>query len=173
MSCLSVRSASMHLLAVGLAISGSGCKDRANESTPLVLKPVPFTTLKYEKAHPWRYYAPAHYVIRDEGQWQRLWRRGHIPLRVGEQPPPPSPPPVDFKSEMILAVFQGRCPSGGYGVTISNVGETDEQLTVVVEYREPGPDESTTCVMTNPYCMVSLPRSDKVVGFRVVEVEDH
>ena len=163
---------SIVVLLAGFAVcfSGSGCEDRANNTKPLVLKPVSFTTLKFEKAWSWRHYAQAHYVIRNESQWQRMWRRAHLPMRVDEQPPPPPAPPVEFKSEMILAVFQGHCSSGGYGVTINAVGESDEQLTVVVKYREPGPDESTTAAETNPFCMVSVPRSDKPVGFRIVEV---
>ena len=72
---------------------------------------------------------------------------------------------------MILAVFQGRCSSSGYSVTVSDVGETDQQIAVVVKYREPGLEELKRPVMTNPYCMVSVPQSDKPVGFRIVEVD--
>ncbi len=149
---------------------GSGCKDRANDSKPLVLTPVSYTTLQFVKPWNWRHPAHAHYVVRNKSEWQRMWRQGHYSMQVGVPPTPPSPPPVDFQSEMILAVFQGHCSSGGYGVTISKVGETDEQLTVVVKYREPGPNESTTQAVTSPFCMVSVPRSDKAVGFRIVEV---
>lgn len=156
-----------------VCFSGSGCKDRANNNKPLVLTPVSFATLQFATRWAWRHSAHAHYVIRDESQWQRMWRQGHYSMQVGVSPIPPSPPPVDFKTEMILAAFQGHCSSGGYGVTISEVGETDAQLTVVVKYHEPGPNEQTTAVETNPFCMVSVPRSDKPVGFRIVEAADH
>ena len=158
------------LAAFGVCLGGFGCEDRAGDTKTLVPNPVSFTRLHFDNAGRWRHYAPAHYVIRNENQWQRMWRRAHLPVRMDEQPTPPTPPPVDFKSEMILAAFQGQCPSGGWGVMISDVGETDEQLTVVVKYREPGPDENTTAVMTSPFWMVSVPQSDKPVGFRIVEV---
>ena len=71
---------------------------------------------------------------------------------------------------MILAVFQGSRGSTGYGVKIIGVSETEEQLTVVVKYRELGPGEGAAAIMTYPFSMVSVPRSDKAVGFRIVEV---
>ena len=151
-------------------LSGSNCKDRANNTKPLVLKPVSFTKLRFVTPWTWRHSAHAHYVIRNASEWQRMWRQGHYSMQVGVPPTPPSSPPVDFKSKMILAVFQGHCSSGGYGVTITDVGETNEQLTVVVKYREPGPNETTTAAETSPFCMVSVPRSEKPVDFRIVEV---
>ena len=150
--------------------SGTGCEDAASNTKPLVLAPVPFSTLQFEKAWTWRQHAPAHYVIRNESQWQRMWRRAHIPMRLDEQPPPPPAAPVDFKSEMILAAFQGRYPTGGYRIQISEVGETNHQMTVVVKYREPGPQELVTHAVTYPAHLVRVPKSDKPVGFRIVEV---
>ena len=170
MSFLSLRNVAILLLVVGLVASTGGCEDRANSTKPVIHNPISFATLDFEKRWAWHHYAQAHYVIRNEDQWQRMWRRSHYATQVGVPPTPPSPPPVDFKSEMILAVFQGHHGSGGYGVVISDVGESDEQLTVMVKYREPRPDEPTIAMETNPFYMVSAPRSDKPVGFRIVEV---
>ncbi|MCH8851238.1 MAG: protease complex subunit PrcB family protein [Planctomycetes bacterium] len=124
-----------------------------------------------EQSRRWRYPTPAQYVIRSEGQWQKMWRRGHPPRRVAEQPPPP--PPMSFEKEMIIAVFQGMCPSGGYRIEIKEINETDEGINVVVQQRRPGPQEGTTAVITNPSHLVSVPRSDKVVRFRIVRVSGH
>ena len=101
-----------------------------------------------------------------------MWRRAHYSMQVGVPPTPPAPPPVDFKSDMILAVFQGWCPTGGYRVEITQVGETDEHLTVAVKYREPrGLQGLVTHAVTYPAHLVSVPRSDKPVGFRIVEID--
>lgn len=89
-------------------------------------------------------------------------------MRVAEQPPPP--PPVAFEKEMIIAVFQGWCPNGGYRIEIKEINETDEGFDVVVKQRRPGPHEPTTQAITNPSHLVSVPRSDKTVRFRIVRV---
>lgn len=164
---------SVVVLLAGFAVCLGGCENRANSTKPLVLKPVPFTILNYEEGQSWRLFTPAHYVIRDAGQWERLWRRAHSLQSLLDTPPTPPLPPADLTKQVIIAVFQGRCPSSGYGITIIEVSETDEQLTVVVEYREPGPGERVLAVMTDPYCMVSIPHSDKPVGFRIVEAGDY
>lgn len=170
MSFLSLRNAAMHLLVVGIVASSGGCEDRTISTKPLVLKPVPFMTLRLEEGRRWRHYGPAHYVIRDEGYWRRLWRATNLELSSPESSPSPPPPPVDLAKQMIIIVLQGHCSSSGYGITISEIGETDTQLTVVVKYREPGPDEETATVETDPFYMISVPQSDKRVAFRIVEV---
>lgn len=109
MSFFSLRNVVMHLLVAGIVASSGGCEDRAISTKSLVLKPVPFTTLRLEEGRRWRHYGPAHYVIRDEGYWRRLWRGTNLELSSPESSPSPPPPPVDVAKQMIIIVLQGHC----------------------------------------------------------------
>ncbi|MGV7643070.1 protease complex subunit PrcB family protein, partial [Mycobacterium kansasii] len=55
---------------------------------------------------------PEQVVARTEPEWRALWER-HAPGRT--------PPAVDFSKNMVVAVFLGSRPSGGYQVQITGV----------------------------------------------------
>lgn len=156
------------VLSFGICFWGCAKEGAALDKNSPGQKQVSMKIILPEKSRRWRYPAPAQYVIRSESQWQKMWRRGHPPRRVAEQPPPP--PPVAFERNMIIAVFQGRCPNGGYRIEIKEINETDEGIDVVVQQRRPGPHEITTDIITNPSHLVSVPRSDKTVRFQIVRV---
>jgi hypothetical protein len=90
-----------------------------------------------------------HVVARDAAQWQALWQR-HAPGRPA--------PAVDFTKQMVLAVFLGSRPSGGYQVQISGVRVDGD--TLVVQWREtaPGPGQLAAQVLTSPSHIVTVPR---------------
>jgi PrcB C-terminal len=69
---------------------------------------------------------------------------------------------------MVVAVFLGIRPTGGYGVEITAARR--EGGTLVVEYveRRPRPDALLTQALTAPFHIVALPRHDGAVTFRHV-----
>lgn len=86
---------------------------------------------------------------------------------------------VDFNHEMIVAVFMGDQPSGGYGLVITSVERTmlprpminppppaQYALTVAVQERRPAPGSIQPSIMTSPYHVVKLARSKDRVAFR-------
>jgi hypothetical protein len=95
-------------------------------------------------------------VARNDAEWRALWQR-HAPART--------PPPVDFSKNMVLAVFLGSRPSGGYQVQITGV--RSEGDTLVVEWSEsrPGPGQVAAQVMTSPAHIVTVPRHSGDVRF--------
>ena len=95
-------------------------------------------------------------VVRTDAEWQTLWRR-HAPGRT--------PPTVDFAQRMVVAVFLGSRPSGGYQAEITGV-QTDGS-TLVVQWRErrPAPGQVAAQVMTAPAHIVTLPRHPGEVRF--------
>jgi hypothetical protein len=95
-------------------------------------------------------------VARTEDEWRTLWQR-HAPGRPA--------PPVDFKSRMVVGVFLGSRPSGGYQVQIQKVREEGGAL--VVEWTEirPGRDQMAAQVMTSPAHLVAVPRHPGEVRF--------
>ena len=64
-------------------------------------------------------------------------------------------------------IFSGTKSSGGYGIAVQSVSETDGILTVTVQETEPGPDAVVTTALTYPHIVLSLtpaPEEIRVVG---------
>lgn len=160
------------MLLGGFAVcfSTPGCEDRAKNAKPPVGKPVSLTILHFENAWSCQHSNQGRYVVREKSDWEEIWRKSQPRIYSGEKPPPPPPPPVDFNKQMILAAFRGSCGSTGYSVRISQATETDDRINAIVEYRNPGPEESEADIITYPFSMVSMRQSDKPVDFRIVVV---
>jgi VWFA-related protein len=95
-------------------------------------------------------------VARTEPEWRSLWQR-HAPGR-----PVPS---VDFNKLMVVAVFLGSRPSGGYQVEITGVQTIGDTLVVQWSERRPGPGQVAAQVLTSPSHMVTVPRHSGEVRF--------
>jgi hypothetical protein len=98
-------------------------------------------------------------MVRDAAAWSALWKQ-HSPDRP--------PPAIDFRRDMVAAVFLGSRPSAGFAVEI--VGTKDDAGTLVVQYREGRPARGmlTAQVLTFPYAIAALPRRDGNVRFERV-----
>jgi hypothetical protein len=95
-------------------------------------------------------------VVRSAAEWQSLWQR-HAPGRPA--------PTVDFTRNMVLAVFLGSRPSGGYQVEITGVRSDGKGLVVEWTERRPGPGQMAAQVLTSPSHIVTVPRQDGEVRF--------
>ena len=103
--------------------------------------------------------------VDDQNKMQRLWGMAFGGGNRGEALNEPTLP----EGKMVVAVFMGSRSSGGYAVEIKDVKEEDGKL--VVEYQEhaPGPDMMTTCVMTSPFALKMVDKSDLPVEFKKIE----
>ena len=104
-------------------------------------------------------YSARQVTVRDGAEWEALWRE-HAPGRPL--------PAVDFAREMVVGVFLGSRPTGGYVVEIVSTG--GEQGALVIRYREtrPAPDRITAQVLTFPYHLVAVPQQSGMVRFEKV-----
>ena len=95
-------------------------------------------------------------VVRTAAEWTALWKQ-HAPGR--------KPPAVDFKRAMVVGVFLGSRPTGGYTVDIAAIEPKGSEL--VVTYREgrPDPNDMVTQVLTSPYHLVTTARFAGPVRF--------
>lgn len=113
---------------------------------------VPFSTI--EKGSLSGITRPRQFVIDSNQDWGIFWRthkeRGNVKLPV-----------VNFETEMVLAIFAGQQPSGGYSIKIEKIKLIDETLKIYFSYREPGPSENVTLAITQPYHIV---RAEKRKG---------
>ena len=59
---------------------------------------------------------PRQEVLKTADAWQKVWNE-HT-ARVQPKPPLPA---VDFHKEMVVAIFMGQRPTGGYSVEVTEV----------------------------------------------------
>ncbi|MEM9380207.1 MAG: protease complex subunit PrcB family protein [Planctomycetota bacterium] len=84
----------------------------------------------------------------------------------GLQSPVPPVPDVDLETSMVVAVFMGTRPSGGYGIEIAGVAARtatpDAPAEVLVRVREtrPGEGDAVTMAMTAPFHLVVVERAE-------------
>lgn len=98
------------------------------------------------------------YIIEDEKSWNDLWFKASLQEIA---------PRVDFSNNMVVAIFQGAKPTGGYSISVNNVIEGDSSVMVFVKEVSPGPNCMVTMAFTQPYHMIMLPKTDKEAIFNI------
>ena len=103
--------------------------------------------------------SPRQAVVRSAAEWSTLWQA---------HDPGGAMPAIDFSREMVVAVFLGSRPTGGYAVEI--VRAVGNSGTLVVEYVETAPSRDTVTgqVLTAPYHLAAIPKHDGEVRFQQV-----
>jgi uncharacterized membrane protein len=96
-------------------------------------------------------------VARDAAEWTALWA-----THAGPSVPAP---PVEFGSQMVVAVFGGEQPTPGHQIEIVGVRRGASSLDVLVAERTPPGGRAVAQVMVTPFHFVSVPRSDADVRF--------
>lgn len=99
-------------------------------------------------------------VVKDKGAFEAVWRKIHASVF-----PTPEPIGVDFEKEMIIVVFMGQCPTGGYSINIIDVVENADKLEVQVTRKRPASGDTVPMVVTQPFCLVRMERVDKEAVF--------
>ena len=99
-------------------------------------------------------------AARSADEWAILWN-----LHAGER----LRPSVDFAREVVVGVFLGSRPTGGFLIEV--VGAREEGGALVVRYREtrPPPGSVAAQILTSPYHIVALPARAGDVRFEKTE----
>lgn len=95
---------------------------------------------------------PLDAVVRTPDAWVALWTR-HAGASA-------APPAVDFTTEMIIAIFAGTRATTGFDVEITRVTATDGGLRVSYRERRPAAGTLVNPVLTAPFHIIRLPRTD-------------
>ena len=95
--------------------------------------------------------------IKTQEQWTDLWRQ----MFPGQE----TPSYVDFEQSMLISVFMGEQPSGGYDISVTKIIETRDALKVYVEEVSPGVNCIVTLALTHPYQIVKLDYFNKPTIF--------
>jgi len=104
------------------------------------------------------------WVIRTQEQWAELWSI-HTSTRI----PHTSPPAIDFARDMVLAVFMGQRPSGGFSIEITKVEKVENTIVVFFRETEPAPEAEVTAVLTQPYHIIKIEKTDLPVIFKNIK----
>jgi hypothetical protein len=103
---------------------------------------------------------PRREIVRDAGAWASLWEQ-----LQSTTDPAPVLPGVDFSQNMVIVVTMGEQTSGGYYISIPRIRRTEDALVVTVRERRPQPHELVLAVLTQPYHIVVVPKTDLPVRF--------
>ena len=105
-------------------------------------------------------------IIRRQDQWAELWNK-HTSTRT----PHPQAPVIDFTENIILAVFMGQKPSGGFAVEITRVEKCENELVVFFSEVEAPPNAEVTAVLTQPYHIIKIEKIGLKTRFKKSEEE--
>ena len=101
-------------------------------------------------------------VIKDDVAWKDLWNKTYSHII-----PMPNLPQVDFRKEMIIAVYMGARNSGGFSIDIASIQDLGSSIEVSVKEIVPFSGQGiVTMALTQPYHIVKVPKQDKKVVFR-------
>lgn len=122
--------------------------------------PVPFATIAAGKFS--RIPTPMTLVLRTQAEWADLWRRAAGPEGA-------APPEVDFRREMVAAVFGGQV-SEPAAMAITRIARTSDRLMIwyTLTFIRP-PLDGGVPVSFAPFHIVRLARSPLPVEFVQVE----
>lgn len=97
-------------------------------------------------------------VAGDAVAWKGMWDR-----HTANVTPKPPLPEVDFKNEMVIGVFDGDKPTGGYTVSVKQVILTPKSVKVKVASSSPPPGSMTSQMVTQPFDIIAAPKSSAPV----------
>ncbi len=103
-------------------------------------------------------------VIQNNKEWKVFWHIHNEGKRV-------KLPQFNFSDNMVLAVFCGQKPSGGYTIKIEKLKMEEDFLAVYFSYHEPGSRENVTLAITQPFHMISTARYTGKIQFRYINNE--
>ena len=111
-------------------------------------------------------------VIENQDVWLGFWEKhktGDFPSPKGAfAPSSGSLPEVDFTKELVIAVFLGEQPTGGYALGIEEITlrQREAEVEVTVDVTRPNPRDLVTQVLTQPFHIIKVQKLNTPVRFR-------
>lgn len=104
---------------------------------------------------------PRRAIVRDAESFRLLWRE-----HTGSFDRLPD---VDFTQDMVIAVFMGEQPTGGFAAEIASVSEDNQTLRIRVRESEPDPDRMVIQMLTAPAHLVAVPARELQIHFETTQ----
>src|SRR4030095_2763552 len=154
-----VRGAPVACSLIALATSGQAAmKSNSTGHSPIEIaaqgssksqSPIPFQTVARGSRSGIR--ESLQTVARSQSEWEALWQK-----HGSAQSNPPSLPPVDFGNEIVVAIFLGEKPSGGYGIEIIGAEPSDGAVIISFNEKGPRPGDIQIQAFTQPFHIVRI-----------------
>jgi len=103
-------------------------------------------------------------VINSTEEFSKIWKI--LFQNYMETPPLPK---VDFRAYSAILVTIGEQNSGGYTINVKSITASKTQEKVIVNTSIPGKSCMTTSVMTYPFQLIMLPKTNGQVSFEKKE----
>lgn len=101
-------------------------------------------------------------IICDKNEFEEFWRNLGSDLLNEDA----DIPEVDFDTFMVVGVFMGEQPSSGYDISIERVEQqAPDSLQLQVQKTEPGPDCMNMTVLTHPYHIIKINKTEAELSF--------
>jgi hypothetical protein len=88
--------------------------------------------------------AAAYRIIDNQAAWEAFW---------SARPDPVPQDSIDFSRDIVLCVFRGQKPTGGYGISVTSIQRRGDNITVSLEMSDPAPGSMLTQALTNPFAV--------------------
>jgi PrcB C-terminal len=111
---------------------------------------------------------PKQEVIKDRAAFEKLWAKH---LAGGKSAA--TLPDVDFSKDMVILVTLGRKNTGGYSIRVTSVEPVGNKLLISVRRTSPRPGAMAIQVLTSPFDMVVVPKSDLAPEFVAVNTSEN
>ncbi len=105
------------------------------------------------------------FVIDNDADWKGFWESYIRDASTGGFEKEPR---VNFESEIVVAMLQGIKNSGGYYLNTESVEQGENTLSVSVALFEPGEEDVNTQVVSSPYEVIKMQKSNILVNNKYV-----
>lgn len=78
-------------------------------------------------------------------------------------------PTIDFEKNQVILITMGEQTSGGYTLKTDSVTNIKTGIAINATAKKPGASCMTTSVMTYPYQMISIPKTNQKIEFKITE----
>jgi len=101
---------------------------------------------------------PNQLVIKNSKDWVRL-------LKIHGNANGIKKNKIDFDDNIVIAIFAGQQPSGGYSLNVTNIKRIDDNLFITVNFHQPAQNEKIGLALTQPFILLSTKRVDGKIIF--------
>ena len=146
------------------AILQFSCSSTKNVSSPT--STINFTEIKSGENSDYTEFTTVE--IRSFKELTAVWVR--LFSKYDRKPPLPN---IDYENNMLIAVILGERNNGGYSIKTKSILETKRNISITTEEEKPGNTCLTNSVMTYPFQLIEIPKTDKEITFtKTVKVNE-
>ena len=100
-------------------------------------------------------------LVKNNETLERIYNQINLTQFPGEKIPE-----IDFEKKTILVLYMGAKSTGGYGVFIENIVASSTEM--LVFYKETAPKGMTTSVLTQPFYIASIAKTNLPIHFQKI-----